>query len=72
MLLSTLATLALALGQSPAPSGSPGVDPATLGPRVGDAMPGFEALDQDGRTRNFESLTGKNGLVFVFFRSADW
>ena len=68
MIVSTLATLALALAQSPAPS----VDPATLGPRVGDALPAFVASDQDGRSRDLGSLAGPNGLVLVFFRSADW
>jgi hypothetical protein len=72
MNVSTLATLALALAQSAAPSSAPGVDPATLGPRVGDALPAFAALDQEGRTRDVASLAGPNGLVLVFFRSADW
>ena len=31
-----------------------------------------EAPDQEGRQRDFQSLTGPNGLVLVFFRSADW
>jgi hypothetical protein len=48
------------------------LDPATLGPRVGEALPAFEVRDQDGRLREFSSLTGPNGLVLVFFRSADW
>jgi hypothetical protein len=42
------------------------------GPAVGDRLPAFEALDQDGRSRGFESLRGPQGLVLVFFRSADW
>jgi len=51
---------------------APPVDPSTLGPAVGQPLPPFEAQDQDGRRRDFTSLKGPNGLVLVFFRSADW
>jgi cytochrome oxidase Cu insertion factor (SCO1/SenC/PrrC family) len=51
-----------------APEGGP-FDP---GPAVGHRLPPFEAVDQDGRQRTFESLRGPKGLVLVFFRSADW
>ena len=44
----------------------------TLGPQVGQALPAFEATDQAGKPRDFASLKGPNGLVLVFFRSADW
>ena len=44
----------------------------TLGPSVGQRLIPFEAKDQNGVVRNFESLKGPNGLVLVFFRSADW
>jgi len=72
-MLLILTALALAMAQSPPrPAGSPSVDPATLGPAVGKPIPRFEARDQDGRSRDFESLAGPNGLVLVFFRSADW
>lgn len=47
-------------------------DPSTLGPAVGEKLPRFEARDQEGRLRDFDSLKGANGLVLVFFRSADW
>jgi len=46
--------------------------PAEAGPKVGEVLPAFEAVDQDGRRRSFESLRGSRGLVLVFFRSADW
>jgi hypothetical protein len=48
------------------------VDPSTLGPAVGQALPAFESRDQHGQARDFASLTGPKGLVLVFFRSADW
>jgi len=47
-------------------------DPMTLGPAIGQPLIAFEARDQDGQLRNLDSLKGPNGLVLVFFRSADW
>ena len=68
-----LASLTLAMAQPPpAPTASPSVDPASLGPAVGQPIPRFEAHDQDGRSRDFASLAGPKGLMLVFFRSADW
>ncbi len=72
MPLGILSTVVLAMAQSPASTSSPGVNPATLGPAVGQPIPRFEVSDQDGRQRDFASLKGPNGLVLVFFRSADW
>jgi cytochrome oxidase Cu insertion factor (SCO1/SenC/PrrC family) len=73
-MLLALASLLLAMAESPSPrpTSSPSVDPASLGPAVGQPIPPFEAHDQDGRPRDFASLAGPNGLVLVFFRSADW
>jgi peroxiredoxin len=48
------------------------IDPAALGPAVGQTVPSFEAPDQDGTPRSLSSLMGPNGLVLVFHRSADW
>jgi cytochrome oxidase Cu insertion factor (SCO1/SenC/PrrC family) len=48
------------------------VTPFDPGPAVGERLPAFEAVDQDGRPRTFESLRGPKGLVLLFFRSADW
>lgn len=42
------------------------------GPTVGERIPSFEADDQTGKPRTFESLAGPKGLVLLFFRSADW
>jgi peroxiredoxin len=44
----------------------------TLGPAVGAALPAFSVKDSTGVARTFESLKGPNGLVLIFFRSADW
>lgn len=42
------------------------------GPPVGAPIPAIEAQDQTGAARDLASLTGPNGLVLVFTRSADW
>ena len=44
-----------------------------LGPPVGMAAPNIGTpADQTGKPRALADLMGKNGLVLVFFRSADW
>jgi hypothetical protein len=48
----------------------PGHASSTL--TVGDRIPAFRAVDQFGEERNFDNLKGPNGLVILFFRSADW
>lgn len=45
---------------------------ADPGPAVGQPLPAFEARDQDGRLRSFDSLRGPQGLVLLVYRSADW
>lgn len=67
MLASELLTLWLF--QTPA---QPPLDPSRLGPEVGQALPAFSLPDQDGRMRDVASLRGPQGLVLVFYRSADW
>ena len=64
---STLLGLALGAAMTQAPP--PRLD---VGPAAGAATPRFEARDQTGRLRTFEDLKGPNGLVLLFFRSADW
>ena len=48
------------------------VDVTKLGPQVGETVPPFTLTDQTGREHTLQSLMGPNGLVLVFFRSADW
>ncbi|UTW59697.1 peroxiredoxin family protein [Kordiimonas sp. SCSIO 12603] len=44
-----------------------------LGPAVGSKIPhNLEVMDQKGQQQSFSSLTGENGTVLVFFRSAKW
>jgi len=49
---------------------APNVD--QLGPGVGDVVPAFSLPDQTGTVRSLESLMGREGLMLVFSRSADW
>jgi peroxiredoxin len=44
-----------------------------LGPPVGIKAPDIGTrLDQNGTPRTLADVMGKNGVVFMFFRSADW
>ena len=47
-------------------------DVLRIGPQVGERVPDFSLVDQSGTTRTLQSVAGKNGLMLVFFRSADW
>ena len=45
---------------------------AAWGPSAGSKVPMLSAVDQDGNQQNLTSLSGANGLLFVFNRSVDW
>ena len=45
---------------------------ATSGLNVGAKIPDFELPDQYGKPRKFRDLAGRDGLLLVFSRSADW
>jgi hypothetical protein len=57
-----------AAAQTPAPT----VDTARIGPPVGSRVPPIAGVDQFGRSQTLESVSGPNGAMLVFFRSADW
>jgi len=42
------------------------------GPAVGETIPSFSAIDQNGHTQTLASIIGSKGAMLVFFRSADW
>src|SRR5260370_20322340 len=42
------------------------------GIKVGEKIPSIAANDQFGHPQTFESLRGKQGLLLLFSRSADW
>ncbi|HEX5378230.1 MAG TPA: peroxiredoxin family protein [Phenylobacterium sp.] len=43
-----------------------------IGPAVGAKVPPIAAKDVTGNPTNIAKLSGKNGVVLVFFRSAKW
>lgn len=45
---------------------------AEKGPAVGQQIPAFAAYDQFGKEQTLATLTGADGLVLLFVRSADW
>jgi hypothetical protein len=47
-------------------------DASDIGLAAGRAAPEIGLKDQNGSERDRSSLSGPNGLVLVFFRSADW
>ncbi len=55
----------------PSPPADQEIDLRT-GPEVGEKIPDFRAVDQNGRWVDFDELTGPEGAVLVFYRSADW
>ena len=61
-----LAALPSAQAQAPLP------EVGRLGPQAGQTVPSFSLVDQHGQTRDLESLMGRNGMMLVFSRSADW
>ena len=48
------------------------IDIPSLGPQVGDTVPDFSLLDQNGQIQTRESVMGPNGAILLFHRSADW
>ena len=51
------------------PTGSRGM---VSGPEIGERIPDFEALDQNGDLVSLSDVMGPNGAMVVFVRSADW
>jgi len=78
--LAALAVVGVAVLSGPH-AGTQGPSPAPLpretwtgapGPKVGSVIPAFEARDQDGRLRSFDTLKGRAGLLLNFNRSVLW
>lgn len=68
-----LAAALVQCSRAPAAGRGPAVFPTEgPGPALGEALPPFEAPDQDGVRRSFESLRGPNGLLLNFNRSVVW
>lgn len=47
-------------------------DRYATGPEPGERIPDFTLADQDGRMRSLGDLTGPQGVLLVFHRSAEW
>jgi hypothetical protein len=47
-------------------------DHYVTGPDPGEQIPEFALPDQSGAIRALNNLTGPNGLLLVFHRSAEW
>lgn len=47
-------------------------DGYATGPEPGQRIPAFALPDQHGALRSLPNLSGPNGLLLVFYRSADW
>ncbi len=67
-----LATLLLGFSTLVAAQSREAIDVATLGPQIGERVPDFNLPDQTGQIHSLDSIMGPNGVMLVFFRSADW
>jgi len=68
-----LAGLQAAHAPAPLGPGSPPTVPIEQrGLAIGERVPPLDLIDQTGRRRSLRDLTGPNGLVLLFVRSADW
>jgi cytochrome oxidase Cu insertion factor (SCO1/SenC/PrrC family) len=47
-------------------------DSFSTGPEVGERIPAFRLSDQHGEQRTFSDLAGPQGLLLLFYRTADW
>jgi hypothetical protein len=65
------AVLVLGVGSDTMQPRTP-VDVASLGPQVGERVPGFSLPDQNGQVWTHESVLGPKGAILLFHRSADW
>ena len=69
MKLAVVALLLAMLSPLPASAQTTAWD---VGPPVGARVPALHATDLKGAPVSLRELSGKNGLVLVFFRSAKW
>jgi hypothetical protein len=69
VLLAGLLVTASGVAQTLEPSK---IDVSELGPQVGEIVPDFSLMDQNGETWTRESIMGPNGAMLVFVRSAGW
>ncbi len=70
LLLSSFALTARA--QNPLTDIPAGDEGMVTGPKIGERIPDFTALDQSGALLSFDDIKGPNGAMILFHRSADW
>ncbi len=47
-------------------------EPIETGPDVGEPIPEFNLRSQNGDLQQFDDLRGRDGLLLLFYRTADW
>lgn len=68
-----LSGLALPLtGTAQDPVARTRIEVAALGPQVGEVVPSFNLVDQNGEMQSLDTIRGPNGTMLLFHRSADW
>ena len=67
-----LATLLLGFSTLAAAQSREAIDVASLGPQIGERVPDFNLPVQSGQVHSLDSIMGPNGVMLVFYRSADW
>ena len=67
-----LATLLLGFSTLTVAQSREAIDVASLGPQIGERVPDFNLPDQFGQVHSLDSIMGPNGVMLVFYRSADW
>ncbi len=67
-----LTTLLLGFSTLAAAQSREAIDVASLGPQIGERVPDFNLPDQSGQVHSLDSIMGPNGVMLVFYRSADW
>ncbi|TPH13398.1 peroxiredoxin family protein [Litorilituus lipolyticus] len=43
-----------------------------IGPKIGEIAPEIMVVDENNKKQTIKSLSQENGMILVFFRSADW
>ena len=61
-----------ALAQNPLVDIPVGDEGMVTGPEIGERIPDFAGLDQNGTRVSFDDIKGPNGAMILFHRSADW
>ena len=61
-----------ALAQNPLIDIPVGDEGMVTGPGIGERIPEFAGLDQNGTLVSFDDIKGPKGAMILFHRSADW